>query len=91
MYILYFYNIFSGIALEVKDKVNYVKLLPENLFVALNCCLDDLNDRVAMAAAIALYTLERPNEKVCLKAQIKYLITLCDKYIPTKAFISFAS
>jgi hypothetical protein len=48
------------------EKPNYIKLLPENLFVALDCCLEDKHERVALAAAIALYTLERPNEKVTI-------------------------
>ena len=41
-----------------------MKLLPEELFVALECCLDDANDQVTRAAAITLYTLERPLPKV---------------------------
>ena len=37
-----------------------LRLLPEKLFVALQCCLDDKHEKVRMAAAIALFTLERP-------------------------------
>lgn len=40
------------------------KLLPEELFVALECCLEDEHENVQRAAAIALYTLERPVPKV---------------------------
>ena len=47
-----------------KDVGSEVKLLPEELFVALECCLDDLSDQVKRAAAITLYTLERPIPKV---------------------------
>ncbi|KAK2176194.1 hypothetical protein NP493_676g00001 [Ridgeia piscesae] len=46
-----------------KDGASVVKLLPEELFVALECCLDDQNDQVKRAAAITLYTLERPVPK----------------------------
>ena len=44
--------------------MDYIKLLPENLFVALECCLDDSDDMVQLASAIALYSLQRPVEKV---------------------------
>ena len=47
-----------------EPQVDYIKLLPENLFVALECCLDDPHEQVALAAAIALYSLERPVKKV---------------------------
>jgi len=43
---------------------SHLKLLPERLFVALECCLDDGHERVRRAAAIALYILSRPSEKV---------------------------
>ncbi len=39
-------------------------MLPDELFVALECCLDDEHEQVKRAAAIALYTLERPVDKV---------------------------
>ena len=62
---IYFCDFFSGISLESQtEHVDYVKLLPENLFLAVECCLDDKHERVALAAAIALYTLERPTTKV---------------------------
>ena len=48
---------------ESKDP-NQAKLLPEELFVALECCLDDKHEQVQRAAAFALYTLERPVAKV---------------------------
>ena len=51
-------------------QTNPVKLLPENLFVALECCLEDEHDRVQRAAAIALYTLEKPVLKVSLENYI---------------------
>lgn len=38
--------------------------LPEKLFVALECLLDDKVDRVKLAAAITLFSLNRPCEKV---------------------------
>ena len=57
------YNI-TGIQLSSEPEVDYVKLLPENLFVALECCLDDSDDMVQLASAIALYSLQRPVEKV---------------------------
>jgi len=40
------------------------RLLPERLFAALLCCLEDDNHRVRCAAAIALYALNRPSLKV---------------------------
>ena len=54
----------TGIQLSSEPEVDYVKLLPENLFVALECCLDDSDDMVQLASAIALYSLQRPVEKV---------------------------
>ena len=47
-----------------------VKLLPETLFVALECCLKDEHEQVRRAAAIALYTLERPVELVSINSKI---------------------
>ena len=44
-----------------------VRLLPEKLFVALECLLDDDHEDVYHAAAIALYTLQRPGKKVQLE------------------------
>ena len=55
---------FAGIQLSNEPQVDYIKLLPENLFVALECCLDDAHEQVSLAAAIALYSLERPVKKV---------------------------
>lgn len=40
-------------------------IVPEQLLIALDCCLDDSNAQVQFAASIALYTLERPSFKVC--------------------------
>lgn len=37
--------------------------IPEKLFVALECLLEDSNDRVRCAAAISLYSLNRPCEQ----------------------------
>lgn len=49
-----------------------VKLLPEELFTALRCCLEDTHQQVCMAAAIALYTLEKPNDKVSCNGTFSY-------------------
>ena len=43
---------------------NTVRMLPEQLFAALECCLDDDEQQVQRAAAIALYSLEKPTLKV---------------------------
>ena len=40
------------------------KLLPEQLYIALECCLDDQCAVVRRAASIALYVLRRPVAKV---------------------------
>eukprot|EP00105_Crassostrea_gigas_P033364 XP_011456724.1 PREDICTED: HEAT repeat-containing protein 4 isoform X2 [Crassostrea gigas] len=47
--------------------------LPEKLFVALECLLDDKVDRVKLAAAITLFSLNRPCEKArqCLQHALK--------------------
>lgn len=37
--------------------------LPEKIFVALDCLLEDEHAKVRLAAAIALHALQRPNEK----------------------------
>lgn len=49
---------------DTNGAVKYTKLLPDRLFVALECCLDDEHDRVRRSAAIALYVLNRPSDKV---------------------------
>ena len=36
-----------------------VKTLPEKLFIAIDCLLDDTNDKVRLAAAITIFTVER--------------------------------
>lgn len=38
--------------------------IPERVFVALDCLLADSHDQVRRAAAITLYALEHPTEKV---------------------------
>jgi len=50
--------------LRVLDGATQRRLLPEQLFAALQCCLDDDSHRVKRAAAIALYALNRPDFKV---------------------------
>ena len=47
-------------------QTNSMRLLPVELFVGLECCLDDEHARVKRAAAIALYTLEKPVPKVSI-------------------------
>lgn len=42
----------------------YSRNIPEKLYVALECLLEDSNDRVRCAAAITLYSLNRPCDKV---------------------------
>ena len=64
MYSIFTHTYFAGIQLSNEPQVDYIKLLPENLFVALECCLDDAHEQVSLAAAIALYSLERPVKKV---------------------------
>ena len=60
-----------------------MKLLPESLFVALECCLEDEHVEVRRAAAITLFVLERPTEHVrpihCYRAPFipTFLIFLC--------------
>ena len=57
----------AGIQLESdrKRQPGYqLQLLPEKLYVALELCLNDEHEQVRRAAAIALYTLEHPTDKV---------------------------
>ncbi|XP_005089099.1 HEAT repeat-containing protein 4 isoform X2 [Aplysia californica] len=49
-----------------------VKELPEKIFVALECLLDDSHDQVKKAAAITLYSLDRPSEKA--KEQLRHML-----------------
>lgn len=49
-----------GIQLEYMEKQDPARAIPEKLFVALECLLDDPVDKVKTAAAITLYTLNRP-------------------------------
>lgn len=54
--------LFTGIQLftvQQSQKSN----LPEKIFVALGCLLEDDHPKVRLAAAIALHALEKPNEK----------------------------
>ena len=64
-----------------------VSLLPEDLFTALDCCLDDTNKNVKLAAAIALYALERPNDRV----NYLYIIYRLDYYICNKQKCTFST
>ena len=59
---------------EDQANVSHFKLLPEQLFVALELCLEDEHENVKLAAAIALYTLERPVQKV---NTTEYRILVC--------------
>ncbi len=52
----------EGILLDGRSKEE--KLLPDELFVALELCLEDSHEQVQRAAAIALYTLEKPTDRV---------------------------
>ena len=54
----------EGIQLDYLDKDPEAEALPERLFVALECLLDDQVEKVRKAAAITLYSLSRPSEKV---------------------------
>jgi len=47
--------------------------LPEKLFVALECLLEDPVDKVKTAAAITLYSLNRPSPEVCSQGCFLYL------------------
>ena len=42
-----------------KQSLKDVKNLPEKLFVAIECLLDDINEKVRLAAAITIFTVER--------------------------------
>jgi len=53
-----------GIQLEYLGKENTSKTIPEKLFVALECLLDDPVEKVKTAAAITLYSLNRPCKAV---------------------------
>jgi hypothetical protein len=44
--------------------LNVVQELPKKIFVAMECLLDDKVERVKLAAAITLYSLNKPSEKV---------------------------
>ena len=54
----------QGIKLDYLEKEEDVEVVPERLFVALECLLDDPVDKVRKAAAITLYSLSRPSKKV---------------------------
>ena len=54
----------QGIKLDYFEKDEHSEALPERLFVALECLLDDHIDKVRKAAAITLYSLSRPSKKV---------------------------
>lgn len=49
---------------DEKSRTESQRLLPEELYVALELCLRDENERVRTAAAIVLYSLERPVPEV---------------------------
>ena len=42
-----------------KDK----SVLPEKIFLALDCLLDDEHEKVRLASAITLHSLKRPSKK----------------------------
>ena len=47
---------------EVKHYANEFKYLPEKLFVAIECLLNDTNEKVRLAAAITIFTVKRSKE-----------------------------
>ncbi|ESP00441.1 hypothetical protein LOTGIDRAFT_238549 [Lottia gigantea] len=54
----------DGILLEYQDQqIDAVSRLPEFLFDALNCLLEDKHEQVKKAAAVTLYTLNKPSDK----------------------------
>lgn len=55
-----------GMAFKEPPLDNPFHTIPEKLFVALECLLEDSNDRVRCAAAISLYSLNRPCDQVIL-------------------------
>ena len=56
---------------DTKNYASNLKTLPEKLFVAIECLLNDTNEKVRLAAAITLFTVKRnkevpeSKEKVC--------------------------
>lgn len=56
-----------GMAFKEVSLNNPYHTIPEKLFVALECLLEDSNDRVRCAAAISLYSLNRPCDQVMLR------------------------
>lgn len=61
-YNLFNYVYLTGIQLFSASKSEKNKL-PEKIFVALNCLLEDEHPKVQLAAAISLHALQRPNER----------------------------
>ena len=55
---------FSSAFKNMPNDNPYSKNIPEKIFVALECLLEDSNDRVRCAAAISLYSLNRPCDEV---------------------------
>lgn len=54
-----------GIQLEYQTKLNDpVTQIPPRLFVALDCMLEDSCDKIRKAAAITLFSLNKPSDKV---------------------------
>lgn len=51
-----------------------LQAIPERVFVALDCLLGDSNGQVQRAAAITLYALERPTERVRPAPSIFFII-----------------
>lgn len=63
-----------GVALSMsKNNARGADQLSPRIFIALECLLDDDNDKVQLAAAVTLYTLNKPVEKAkqILRASIK--------------------
>lgn len=67
------------IQLDESKDTSAVKLLPDEMFVALECCLDDEHEQVRRAAAVALYTLERPVEKVRDQSGVTAFMVYCQE------------
>ena len=72
-----------------------VKSLPEKLFVAIECLLDDTNDKVRLAAAITIYTVERNKKAPKAKEKAEAILretmdstNLADKYAAAQCLAS---
>jgi hypothetical protein len=67
-----------------KQSLKDIKNLPEKLFVAIECLLDDINEKVRLAAAITIFTVERYKKTPKAKEKVLFCFLRNKPFLTTQ-------